>query len=82
MKIETIIEGLVNHEITKADAIRLIRNITDGLRSKSSIEFNVEEVSFSVSANDGFLKLRLPYGYNKIEGKINKGDKVDVTLIN
>ena len=81
MKVEEIINNVCNHEISKSDAIKAIKEITDSLRKQGALEFNVEAVKFGVETNDGYLELRLPYGYNKIEGKINKGDKVDVTFI-
>ncbi|MBP9727668.1 MAG: hypothetical protein KBD83_09455 [Gammaproteobacteria bacterium] len=44
------------------------------------LEFEVEEVSSTVENNHGFLKLKLPYGYSKIEGILSKGDKVTVSF--
>lgn len=49
-------------------------------QTKENLEFDVEEVSFSVENNHGFLKLKLPYGYSKIEGILSKGDKVTVSF--
>jgi hypothetical protein len=80
MKIETIIEDLVNHEISKYEAISKLKEITDGLRGKSSIEMTVESIAFTVGVNDGILKLRKNYGYEDIKG-IKEGDRVDITLI-
>jgi len=61
MKVKEIIEKLCSHEISKQDAIEQIAVITDGLRKNNALEFNVEEVSFSVENNHGYLKLKLPY---------------------
>jgi len=46
MKIETIIEHLLSHDINKSEAIRRLKEITDGLRSKNSIEMEVESIAF------------------------------------
>jgi len=81
MKIETIITDLLSHDINKSEAINKLKEITNGLRNKNSIEMEVESIAFSVENNHGFIKLKKPYGYSKIEGLINKGDKVDINLI-
>ena len=81
MKIETIIEDLLSHHINKSEAINRLKEITNGLRNKNSIEMEVESIGFSVGNNHGFINLKKPYGYSKIEGLINKGDKVDINLI-
>jgi hypothetical protein len=81
MKIKDIIEKLCNHEISKFEAINQIKNITDGLRKNDSLEFIVESFAFTVGDNHGILNLTIPYGYSKIEGKIKRGDKIDVLLL-
>ena len=81
MKIETIITDLLSHDINKSEAISRLKGITNGLRSKNSIEMEVDSIAFSVENNHGFIKLKKAYGYSEIEGLINKGDKVDVNLI-
>jgi hypothetical protein len=81
MKIDKIIESLSNHEISKSEAIAQLTEITNSLRKNSAIEFTVEEVSFSVEDNHAFLKLKLPYRYDDIQGKVKRGDKLDVVLI-
>ena len=81
MKAQEIIEKLCNHEISKIDAIEQIKLMSDGFRKNNALEFTVEQVSFSIENNHGFLKLKLPYQYSKIEGKFKQGDKVDVILI-
>lgn len=81
MKVNEIIEKLCNHEISKRDAIEHIKVITDGLRKNESLEFVVEESGFTVENNHGYLKLKLPYQYSKMENKVSKGDKVDVTFL-
>ena len=81
MKIKEIIEKLCIHEISKKDAIEQISIITDGLRKNNALEFTVEEIGFTSENNHGYLKLILPYQYSKINGRIKKGDKVDVVLI-
>ena len=78
MKIKEIIEKLCSHEISKKDAIEQISIITDGLRKNNALEFTVEEIGFTSEENHGYLKLKLPYQYSKIDGRIKKGDKVDV----
>ena len=80
-KVKDIIEQLCNHEISKQDAIDEIASITDGLRKNNALEFNVEEVCFSIEDNHGYLKLKLPYQYSKIEGRVKSGDKVDVVFL-
>ena len=81
MKVKEIIEKLCSHEISKQDAIEQIAVITDGLRKNNALEFNVEEVSFSVENNHCYLKLKLPYQYSKIENRVKSGDKVDVVFL-
>ena len=81
MKVKEIIEKLCSHKISKQDAIEQIAVITDGLRKNNALEFNVEEVSFSVENNHGYLKLKLPYQYSKIENRVKSGDKVDVVFL-
>lgn len=81
MKIKEIIEKLCNHEISKQDAIQQIKVITDGLRKNESLEFVVEEVGFTSKNNHGFLKLKLPYQYSKMENKVTTGDRVDVSFL-
>jgi len=81
MKVKEIIEKLCNHEISKTDAIEHIKVITDGLRKNESLEFVVEEFGFTSENNHGYLKLKLPYQYSKMENKVSKGDKVDVTFL-
>ena len=81
MKIKEIIEKLCNHEISKNDAIEQLAIISDGLRKKNALEFTVDEVAFTIENNHGLLKLKLPYQYSKIEGRIKQGDKVDVVFL-
>ena len=44
-------------------------------------QFVVEESGFTSENNHGYLKLKLPYQYSKMENKVSKGDKVDVTFL-
>ena len=81
MKINQIIEKLCNHEISKQKATQDILIIINGYRKKNALNFTVEKVYFSISKNYAILKIRLPYEYDKIEGKIKIGDKVDVRLL-
>ena len=81
MKVKEIIEKLCSHEISKQDAVEQITIITDGFRRNSALEFIVEESSFTVGNNHGYLKLKLPYQYSKMEGRIRQGDKVDVVFL-
>jgi len=81
MKIKQIIEKLCNHEISKQDAIEKLLIITDGLRKNHALEFTVEETAFTIENDHGILKLKLPYQYYKIKGRIKKGDKVDVVFL-
>lgn len=81
MKVKEIIEKLCSHEISKQDAIEQISIIIDGLRRNNALEFIVEESGFTVENNHGYLKLKLPYQYSKMENKVSKGDKVDVTFL-
>jgi hypothetical protein len=81
MRINEIIEALCAHEISKQDAIDQLTKITNGLRKNNALEFNVEEVSASIQDDHGYLKLKLPYQYSKMKGKLKKGDKVDVVFI-
>ena len=81
MKVKEIIEKLCSHEISKQDAIEQIAVITDGLRKNNALEFDVEDVSFSVQNEHAYLKLKLPYQYSKIENRVKSGDKVDVVFL-
>jgi len=81
MEIKQIIEKLCNHEISKKDAIEQLLIITDGFRKNNALEFTVEEIAYSIVNNDAILKLKLPYRYSEIEGRIRKGDKVDVIFL-
>ena len=81
MKVKEIIEKLCNHDISKTDAIEQIKVITDGLRKNESLEFVVEEYGFTSENNHGYLKVKLPYQYSKMENKVSCGDKVDVTFL-
>ena len=81
LKVKDIIEKLCKHEISKTDAIEQIHLITDGLRKNESFEFLVEESGFTSKNNHGYLKLKLPYQYSKMDNKVCKGDKVDVTFL-
>lgn len=81
MKVKEIIEKLCSHEISKQDAIEQITIITDGLRRNSSLEFTVEEIGSTSENNHGYLKLKLPYQYSKIENRVKSGDKVDVVFL-
>lgn len=42
---------------------------------KEKLIFEIEQTSFSVENNHGFIKLKIPYGYSQIE-HIKKGMKV------
>ena len=81
MKIIDIVENLCNHSISKDQAIEEIANIVNGFRKGKAIEFVVDEVGFTVEHNDGYLKLKIPFRNDKIEGKIKAGDKVDVVVL-
>lgn len=81
MKTKEIIEALLSHEISKHEALEKLNEITDGLRKKKPLEFIVESVGFTSVHNDGYLKIRLPFKYSEIQGKIKKGDYVDVTIL-
>ena len=81
MKIDEIIENLCGHSISKHEALQEMTTIIDGLRKNNALEFNVEEVGFSIEDNHGYLKLKLPYQYSKMERRVKKGDKVDVVFL-
>ena len=79
--ITEIIESLCSHEISKQEAINQLGLIVDGLRVKSALEFEIEEISFSVENNHGRLNLLIPYGYSKMPDKLKRGEKVDVIFL-
>jgi hypothetical protein len=81
MKVKDIIEQLCSHEISKDKAIEQIISITDGLRKNDALEFNVEDYGCTVENDHGYLKLKLPYQYSKMDGRVRKGDKVDVVFL-
>jgi hypothetical protein len=80
-KIETIIDALAKHELSKDEAVNMLRALFNEQRRKEAIEFEVEQVTFSVHDNHGFIKAVVPFGYNKIDGKITKGSKIDVSVV-
>ncbi|HXS55737.1 MAG TPA: hypothetical protein VN726_06410 [Hanamia sp.] len=80
-KIESIVDALSKHELSKHDAVNMIRSLFNEQRRKESIEFTVEKVSFSIENNHGYINAVIPYGYNKIEGMIEKGCKIDVSVV-
>lgn len=80
-RIEIIVEKLSKHELSKVDAVNMLQALFDEQRKKEAVEFEVEEVSFSVENNHGFIKAKVPYGYSKIENKIKKGSKVDISVV-
>lgn len=81
MNINEIIDKLCNHDISKHEAKDLLKDKTQKLRQKESIEFTVKEVGFCCKNNHGYLELILPYQYDKIKGKVRCGDKVFVNII-
>lgn len=81
MKIGEIVEALAKHEISKQEAIDKLTEIVNGFRGSNSIEFDVEEVSFCLPEKHGYLKLKLPYQYHKIESRVKVGDRVDVVFL-
>ena len=78
---ENILNDLLSHQISKAEALSLLKDITDGLRNKGAIEFEIDEISFTVQENHAYVSLKKPYGYNQIKNIISKGDKIDLNLI-
>ena len=80
MSIKEIITELLNHEISKSEAINMLEKHRDSFRNKNSLEFEVESTGFTMFNNHGILKLKIPYYYEKMK-KIKAGDKVDVMLI-
>jgi|LakMenEpi03Aug12_release.lakeMendotaPanAssembly.Ray.scaffolds.fasta_scaffold3733717_1 hypothetical protein len=81
MKIDEILNKLCNHEISKQQAKELIKHITDSLRNKNCFEFTIEEISFNCHNFDGFLKIKMPYGFAKMDKKFKTGDLIDVNLV-
>jgi len=80
-KVSEIIDALLKHEITKEDAIEKIKKLTDKAKPKNAIECDVMEVAYSVEHNHGRVRLEIPYGYHKIEGKLKKGDKAGLIIL-
>jgi hypothetical protein len=81
MRIEKIINNLINHEIDKHEAVNQIREITEKLISGGGIEMVIESVSFTVKDDHGYLKLKKPYKFSEIKDVFNNGEKVKVILI-
>lgn len=77
MGIEKIIEKLLSHEISKAEAINLVNQRIDSYRNFSLKEFTVEEVTKILPAGHGLLKLRYPHDPKDIQ-KFKRGDRVDI----
>jgi len=80
MDIKEILRKLINHEISVIEAEKIIKDIINGFRNRSAVELTVESVSFGAESNTGYLKLKIPYQYEKIK-HLNLNDKVDVMKI-
>lgn len=81
MTIKEIIDKLCNHEISKAEAEKELNQLIGGLRQKGALEFTVTKVGFTVADNHGIVEMMLPYGYDRLEKTLQKGDKVDVVIL-
>lgn len=80
-KVKEIIGKLCSHEISKQDAIDQINIIANALIKNNALEFTVEESGFTLENNHGYLKLKLPYQYAKMERRVKRGDKVNVLFL-
>lgn len=79
MRIEEIVESLVNHDISKKEAVIQLKIITNSLMKKGGVLMQVETVAFTSENGHGILELKAPYQYDKIK-HFKKGDLADVTL--
>ena len=61
MKIETIIELLLKHELSKHAAIEALKDVVNGFKSINSIDFEVVEVAFTAENNRAILKIQKNY---------------------
>lgn len=79
--IRKIVESISSHEISKQDAIHKLNLLFDLERKAEAIEFQVENVSFSVHNNHGYITAIIPYGYDRIKEIIKVGSKIDVKVL-
>ena len=59
---------------SNGEIIRL-KELEEPKPKKENLIFDVEQTSFSVGSDHGFIKLKIPYGYSKMQ-HIKKGMKV------
>lgn len=81
------VAGMQTHQARQAQETisRRIHELIDTLpvpEDKRDFIFLIDEVGFTSENNHGYLKLRLPYGYDEMEGRFKKGDSVTVQTKN
>lgn len=79
--ITEIVEDLLSHKITKKEAIKKLRGISDGLRNKKSITFKVTQLSYTSVNKHALVSLKADYAWREVEKTISAGDEVDVCVI-
>ncbi|MCG9971016.1 hypothetical protein [Christiangramia crocea] len=72
MKLEQIIDRLCSHEITKTEAVSLIKEKVQ----EKGIEFEIEGISTTTPSGHYNLEITCYYGEYKCDNKFNKGDKL------
>ena len=79
-KFKEVIDDLCNHKINKGQALEEIIDIFN--KSKTAgIEFVVEDIGCTTPSNHGYIKAEIRYGFQTIENKIKKGDRINVTIM-
>jgi hypothetical protein len=80
MNISEIIDRLCAHELTRDEAKEKIQEIVDQYRQKGALEFEIMEVGFTSCNNHARIRIEKRYSWKDIEGKLKKGDKVDLII--
>lgn len=78
-QIESIIDDMLHHKISKKEAIEKIESIVDFYKNPKHTSFEVESVAFTSQSHHGILKLILHYRYDDIL-HISRHDKIDVII--
>lgn len=76
--IERIINRLLNHEITKDEAVEDLRLIARGKVPKGAVSFTIEEMEFKVADKEAQVCLVGPYKFEDLYDTISTGDRVYV----
>lgn len=79
MRAIEIVNKLLNHEITKSEAIDLILERND---LSVGLDYEIIGMSYTVEGNHSNLKLEKRYGHREAEKMFKAGDKVKIIRTN